>query len=139
LPHTYIFTDRAIYRPGQTIYFKGIMIESDGETNRILANRTETVILYDVNYQEVAKLPLTTNEYGSFNGTFTLPQNLLNGQMHLGNAYGYAYVSVEDYKRPKFEVTAPPIKGVYRLNENVEVKGKALSYAGANISGAEVK
>lgn len=138
-PHTYMFTDRAIYRPGQTIYFKGIMIESDGETQRILANRTENAILYDVNYQQVASVSLTTNEYGSFNGTFVLPQNLLNGQMHLGNAYGYAYVSVEDYKRPKFEVTAPPIKGVYRLNENVEVKGKALSYAGANISGAEVK
>lgn len=138
-PHTYMFTDRAIYRPGQTIYFKGIMIESDGETQRIMANRTENIILYDVNYQEVSKVSLTTNEYGSFNGTFVLPQNLMNGQMHLGNSYGYAYVSVEDYKRPKFEVTAPPIKGVYRLNENIEVKGKAQSYAGANISGAEVK
>jgi len=115
------------------------MIESDGEIQRILANRTEMAILYDVNYLEVAKVSLTTNEYGSFNGTFVLPQNLLNGQMHLGNAYGYAYVSVEDYKRPKFEVTAPPIKGVYKLNGNVEVKGKAQSYAGANISGAEVK
>ncbi|TAL61607.1 MAG: hypothetical protein EPN85_04435, partial [Bacteroidetes bacterium] len=138
-PYAYMFTDRAIYRPGQTIYFKGIMIESDGETQRILANRTENIILYDVNYQEVAKVGLTTNEYGSFNGTFVLPQNLLNGKMHLGNTYGYAYISVEDYKRPKFEVTAPPIKGVYKLNGNVELKGKAQSYAGANISGAEVK
>lgn len=138
-PHTHMFTDRAIYRPGQTIYFKGIMLESDGETQRILSKRTETVTLYDVNYQEVSKISLTTNEYGSFNGTFTLPQNLMNGQMQLGTAYGYVYVSVEDYKRPKFEVTAPPVKGVYRLNENVTVTGKAKSYAGANIDGAEVK
>ncbi|HEY4797754.1 MAG TPA: MG2 domain-containing protein, partial [Bacteroidia bacterium] len=138
-PHTYYFTDRAIYRPGQTVFFKGIMLESDGETNNILPNRTETVYLYDVNYQQVANLKLTTNEFGSFNGSFALPQNLMNGQMRIADSYGNVYFSVEDYKRPKFEVTFPPIKGVYKLNENVEVKGKAQSYAGANIEGAEVK
>lgn len=138
-PHTYMFTDRAIYRPGQTVFFKGIMIESDGKTQRILAGRTEKAVLYDPNYQEAASVSLTTNEYGSFSGSFTLPQNLLNGQFRVGNAYGYAYFSVEDYKRPKFEVTFPPITGTYKLNENVEVKGKAQSYAGATISGAEVR
>jgi len=136
---TFFFTDRAIYRPGQTVYFKGIILMTDGTANNIKPNEKVTVTLYDVNYQKVSTLSLTSNEYGTFNGTFSLQQNLMNGQMHISDGHGTVYISVEDYKRPKFEVTMPPIKGVYKLNENVEVKGKAQSYAGANIDGAEVK
>ncbi len=138
-PHTYYFTDRKIYRPGQTIYFKGIMIESDGETSNIMPNRTETVTLYDVNYQKISSLTLTTNEYGTFNGSFTAPNGVLNGQMHLGDTYGTTYFSVEDYKRPKFEVAFKPVKGAYKLNEMVKAIGAAKAYSGANIDGAEVK
>jgi len=136
---TFFFTDRAIYRPGQTVYFKGILLETDGETNKIKANEKVTVKLNDVNYQEAAVLNLTTNQYGTFNGTFTLPQNLMNGEMHITDGHGSVYFAVEDYKRPRFEITFTPVKGVYKLGENVTVTGKAQSYAGANISGAEVK
>lgn len=136
---TFFFTDRGIYRPGQTIYFKGILVETDGKTSRIVTNSSTTVDFFDANYQKISSLDLRTNEFGSFQGTFTAPQGQLNGQMHIENGSGNTYFSVEDYKRPKFEVTFDPIKGSFRLGEKVKVKGKAVAYAGSNIDGAEVK
>lgn len=138
-PRTILFTDRAIYRPGQTIYFKGIMINTDGRRNEILPNNFATVTFYDVNYQKISSLDLTTNEYGSYSGTFTAPNSVLNGNMTIGDGYGTVNISVEDYKRPKFEVNFSPVKGVYRLNDEIKAAGTAKAYAGSNIDGAEVK
>ncbi|MCW3072082.1 MAG: hypothetical protein JWO44_1972 [Bacteroidetes bacterium] len=136
---TFFFLDRGIYRPGQTVYFKGIMISTDGETNAILPKENSTVTFYDVNYQKVADLDLTTNEYGTFSGSFTAPNGVLNGQMSIGNGTGSAYFSVEEYKRPKFEVSFKPVEGSYRLDETLKVNGNAVAYSGAKIDGAEVK
>ena len=135
---TYFFTDRAIYRPGQTIYYKGIMLETDGESTIIKPNTSSTVYFYDVNYQQIASTSLTSNEYGTFSGTFTAPQGVLNGQMSINNGYGSITFSVEDYKRPKFEVTFQPIKGSFKLNENVPVKGLAKAFSGSNVDHAKV-
>ncbi len=136
---TFFFLDRGIYRPGQTVYFKGIMISVHGEENKIMPNTKTTVTFYDVNYQKVSSLDLTTNEYGTFSGTFTTPQGVLNGQMSLNNGTGNIYFSVEEYKRPKFDVTFNPVKGSYRLDDSVKVNGNAKAYSGARIDGAEVK
>ncbi|MCC7301738.1 MAG: hypothetical protein IT233_03755 [Bacteroidia bacterium] len=136
---SFIFTDRGIYRPGQIIYFKGIMLESDGDTNRILPNRTVSVSLYDVNYQIAATLQLTTNEYGSYSGSFTAPMGVLNGTMQIKDGYSAKSVSVEEYKRPKFEVSINKLKGEYRLNDKVTIEGLAKAYSGARIDGANVK
>lgn len=138
-PKTHFFLDRGIYRPGQTVYFKGIMIESDGETNEILPNYSTTVTFYDVNHQKVSDLHLTTNEYGTFSGTFTTPMGVMNGQMYISNGTGASYFSVEEYKRPKFEVSFKPVEGSYRLGENIKASGLAQAYSGAKIDGAEVK
>ncbi|MDP1746552.1 MAG: MG2 domain-containing protein, partial [Bacteroidota bacterium] len=138
-PKTFFFMDRAIYRPGQTVYFKGIMINTDGETNEIMPKTSTTVTFYDVNSQKVADVSLTTNEYGTFNGSFTTPSGVLNGQMSLSNGSGSIYFSVEEYKRPKFEVSFNPVKGSFRLDEKIKVEGLAKAYSGAKIDGAEVK
>jgi len=138
-PKTFFFTDREIYRPGQTVYFKGICIQTDGDVNEILTNRPVTVTFYDVNQQKISSLDLITNEYGSFTGTFTSPQGVMNGQMYITDGYGSKYFSVEEYKRPKFEVTVKPVVGVYRLGDEVKVGGIAKAYSGANIDGARVK
>lgn len=138
-PRTFFFLDRGIYRPGQTVYFKGIMINTDGENNEIMPNTATTVTFYDVNYQKVSDVTLTTNEYGTFSGTFTTPMGVLNGQMSLSNGSGTTYFSVEEYKRPKFEVTFKPVEGSFRLDENIKVNGMAKAYSGASIDGAEVK
>jgi hypothetical protein len=136
---THFFTDRSIYRPGQTVYFKAIVLESNGDSTRIKTNFSTNVVLYDVNYQKVAEQLLTTNEFGTVNGSFTLPSGVLNGQMHLSNTYGTHYISVEEYKRPKFEVAINPVKGSFRLNDKVTITGNAKSYTGAVLDGAEVK
>lgn len=136
---TIFFTDRAIYRPGQTIYFKGIMLKIDKDANvtAIAPNVQSTVTFYDVNYQKVSDLSLTTNEYGTFTGTFTAPA-AITGSVHIADLYGSSYFSVEEYKRPKFSVAINPVKGSYKLNETVNVTGTAKAYAGNVIDGADV-
>jgi len=136
---TFFFTDRAIYRPGQTIYFKGILTESEGQSTRILPNTPTTVNFYDANWQIISTLNLTSNEFGSVNGTFTAPQGTLTGQMCITNSWGTYYFSVEEYKRPKFEADFLPVKGSYRAGENITVTGQATAYAGNTIDGAKVK
>ena len=135
---TTIFTDRAIYRPGQTVYFKGIVIEYSGEERKIQTAYKQTVTLYDVNYQKVSDLTLTTNEFGTFNGSFTIPTGTLNGQFQISTKTGSKYIRVEEYKRPKFETKILPFKSNYRLNDEVEITGKATTYSGANLTDAKV-
>lgn len=137
---TFFFTDRSIYRPGQTIYFKGIVIRSDnGKDNQIQTNYSSKVSLYDVNYQKVSDLSVTTNEFGSFSGSFTAPSGGLNGGMTIQNETGSISISVEDYKRPKFEVKCDSIKDSYKLGAMVKIQGKAVAYSGANIDNASLK
>jgi uncharacterized protein YfaS (alpha-2-macroglobulin family) len=137
---SFIYTDRAIYRPGQTVYFKSIVLESvNNKNHQLKTNYPVTVTFYDVNYQKVNSLNLTTNEYGTVSGSFIAPQNGLNGQMRITDGHGNAYVSVEDYKRPKFETDFTPVKGSYKINDEVSVTGTAKAYAGNVIDGAKVK
>jgi hypothetical protein len=114
---TFFFTDRSIYRPGQTVYFKAIVLKRSGDRTEIVPRQKSSVLFLDVNYQKVSSLALTTNEYGTMSGSFTAPSGVLNGQMQIKNEWGSTYFSVEEYKRPKFEVTANPVKGQFRLNE----------------------
>jgi len=142
-PQTYIqthfFTDRAIYRPGQTVYFKGIVLEKKGNNVKIRPDYSTEVSLYDANNQVVSKQTLTTNEFGSFAGSFTAPQNVMTGQMYIRCETGVAFFQVEEYKRPKFEVNFEPVKGSYKLGKPVTVTGKAMAFAGSSISGSKVK
>jgi uncharacterized protein YfaS (alpha-2-macroglobulin family) len=135
---TYFFTDRSIYRPGQTLYFKGIILETDGNKSWIKPKTTTTVNLFDANSQKISEQTFTTNEFGTFNGTFTTPQSVLTGMMRLQNESGMAYFSVEEYKRPKFEVTFEPLKGTFLLNDRITVTAKTFSYSGAPVTNAGV-
>ncbi|PSL36007.1 alpha-2-macroglobulin family protein [Chitinophaga ginsengisoli] len=141
--NSFIFTDRAIYRPGQTLYFKGIALTANpgGAKSKVMPGLKTKVELYDVNGELVDTLTVTTNEYGAYSGKFTLPTGRLNGEFHLQETGGIAYTAfqVEEYKRPKFYVEFEPVKGTYRVNDSVKVTGKALAYAGNNIDGAQVQ
>ncbi len=136
---SYFFTDRSIYRPGQSIYFKGILLERTGEEYEILKNKNTTVQFYDVNNQKVSELHLQSNEYGSVNGTFTAPVGMLTGNMRIQNESGNIRFSVEEYKRPKFEVVFDAVKGSYKLNSEIRISGKAMAYSGNAIDNARVK
>lgn len=144
-----VFLDRKIYRPGQTVYFKVIATGINGETQKAktLAKIPLNIILHDANGEELQNLKLTTNEFGSANGSFTLPKNKLNGSFNIqveessrgdGNLSGYADFLVEEYKRPKFEVTFDPIKDEYRYGQTVDLKGKAAMFSGVALSNATV-
>lgn len=138
--HTFFFTDRSIYRPGQTIYFKGILVNTteNGRSNDIVAGRSTTVTLYDANRQKVQDLQLTSNEFGSVNGSFTAP-SALTGTMEIRNEWGSTSVNVEEYKRPKFKVDFDTVKDAFALNEMATVSGEAMAYAGFPLDGATVK
>jgi len=139
--HTTFFTDRAIYRPGQTIYFKGIVVYKDTEDMpTIRPNEKTEVIFYDVNNQIVTTKTFTTNEFGTFNGNFTAPSSGLLGRMSIvaNKVNGRTAIRVEEYKRPKFEVSFDPVEKAYRLNEEVTITGNAKAFAGNNVDGATV-
>ena len=138
---TRLFTDRAIYRPGQKIYFKGITIKKTSGINKVeaLKNIETKVTLYDANNQQVESLNLETNEYGTFSGSYTIPTGLINGRFKIQCSHGIKYISVEEYKRPKFEVKMLPFEGNYVINDSVKISGKAITFSGANLSEAIVK
>ncbi len=141
----YFFTDRSIYRPGQTVYFKGLGITKDiktGYSKLFVSKDSITVFLYDVNRKKIDSLKLLSNGYGSFAGKFILPQNVLTGGFNLSTEefnYVNGSFNVEEYKRPKFYVEFEKVKGNYRLNDTVRVIGYAKAYAGNSIDGAKVK
>lgn len=133
------FLDRSIYRPGQTLYFKGICLTiSDGDP-AIRPNQDVEVTLRDANYQEVSKQVLRSNEFGSISGTFSLPSAGLTGMMTLQTPFGGTSFSVEEYKRPKFKVEMDKLEGVYALGDKVQATGKAMGYNGAPITDAQVR
>ncbi|MGB9697312.1 MAG: alpha-2-macroglobulin family protein [Ignavibacteria bacterium] len=136
----FYFTDRAIYRPGQTVNFKGLLISSLEDEHKIVTNHQLKVNLYDANGQEVSTLTLQTNNYGSFAGSFVLPANK-TGKMRIASPEitGAIYFNVEEYKRPKFEVTIGEIQGTYKLEQNVKINGMANTYSGVKIDNATVK
>ncbi|WP_212000116.1 alpha-2-macroglobulin [Chitinophaga sp. HK235] len=142
-PHIYFFSDRSIYRPGQTIYFKGIALENEKgkNTSTIIAGLKNTVVMYDANGEKLDSVVVTSNEFGSFSGKFTIPEGRMNGWFSLRDQknFGNLPFQVEEYKRPKFYVTFDTVKTSYRLGETVTANAKALAYAGNNINGAIVK
>ncbi|MCL2511657.1 MAG: MG2 domain-containing protein, partial [Bacteroidales bacterium] len=133
-----LFTDRAVYRPGQTVYFKGVIIETSETKVVTVANSNVVITLRDVNYQEILKQNYTSNDLGGFDGTFTIPTNVLTGNMTLQTQNGAISFLVEEYKRPRFEVTFDKIDEVYALNEDVTVKGKAMMLNGLPLENATV-
>ena len=133
-----LFTDRAIYRPGQTVHFKGICLEKQGENINILPNHATKVSFKDVNWQDVETLQVVSNEYGSFSGSFTIPLGILTGNFTIQTNNGSIGIKVEEYKRPMFEVKTLPVEGEYKMNDNVTVEGVATTYAGTALTDAKV-
>ena len=135
---THFFTDRAIYRPGQIIYYKGIVTEQTGNRPKIKTGFKTKVKFYDVNMQEIAVQEVETNEFGSFSGSFVAPQGSLTGSMTIFNDFGHKSVRIEEYKRPKFEVVFNHVKGSFKLGQEVTLSGKAASYSGNSIPDGKV-
>lgn len=142
VPSLFLFTDRSLYRPGQQLFVKGILlIRQPGSTgSEVLTNHSTTLYLRDVNGQDVDSVKVTSNDYGSFQARFQLPASGITGYftVYTKKEQGSAGFYVEEYKRPKFSVEYEPLKGAYQVGDSIEVTGMARAYAGNNIDGAKV-
>jgi hypothetical protein len=145
----FLFLDRSVYRPGQEVFFKGIVLARKDYKSSIVAKESFKVIIKDANYQELKSFELITNEYGSFSEKFKIPKDILTGNFSINieplkknksNNFngGHTRFSVEEYKRPKFEVLFNPITESYLVDQNICVKGNANSLAGSTITDAKV-
>jgi len=134
-----LFTDRSLYRPGQTVYFKGIVFYSNKEKQEVAAGIEYEVKLYDTNEQEVSQKRFKTNKFGSFAGEFVLPEGGLNGAYRLVAGVYSQNIWVEEYKRPTFEVKIDKPKTEISFGEKVTLIGNVKAFAGYSIGDAKVK
>lgn len=159
------YLDRAIYRPGQTVYYKGVAIKKKQNTTTIVPKTAFKITLKDANHKEIKTIQVTTNDFGSFSGEFVLPKTGLTGNFSIDatkpdspgdylivnkakdenpfwNYANFEYsrirFKVEEYKRPKFEVAFEPTKESYQVEQNITVNGNAKAFAGSNITDAKV-
>ncbi len=135
---THFFTDRAIYRPGQTVHFKGIMTRKTGDENQLRTDMPTEVEFLDANRKMVSKSNFISNDYGSFHGSFVIPLGSLNGRMTIKNESSSIGFMVESYKRPTFQVTFDSIDTQYKLGETIDITGRAEDFAGSAVSDARV-
>ena len=135
----FLFTDRKIYRPGQVVWFKGILMETDGNKAKSVAGKKVVVSLDDVNGKKIHSQTFVTNEYGSVNGRFVLPNDVLTGSFNLYSERGSTSFSVENYKRPRFEAIINPYNGVAILGEEVKLTGSAIDMTGFPLQGASYR
>lgn len=148
-----VFTDRSLYRPGQTVYFKGMVVQTRGTRNAVVEGQGVKVSLEDANGKDIGVRRLTTNAFGSFSGEFILPATGLTGAftVSVDEDFSAAYddelddftlgeqsIAVEEYKRPTFEASFQPVSRSYQAYDSVTVTGTARALAGAHITGAKV-
>ena len=137
-----VYTDRSIYRPGQTVHASAISyIVKKGLDASVPGKSMElNFILRDANWKQVAEQKATTDEYGTASVDFELPKEGQTGLYSISvNGTGTKYVRVEEYKRPTFEITFPKVNEKYNWGDTVVVKASAKTYAGVPVQGAKVE
>ena len=133
-----LVTDRQIYRPGQRVYYKAYCWR---ETQDTLCARTGVkgkVTFYDANRQELASQEVRTNRYGSFTGSFMIPQTALNGNFRLTYGNTSQYITVAEYKRPEFEITMEGPENPVYGGDTIHIKGNVKSFSGIALAHTKV-
>ncbi len=140
LERTAIYTDRAIYRPGQTVHVAAICYEKrKGYEHEVKAGKHVTVSLRDANYKTVAEKKLITDEFGTVSTDFPLPASGLTGRFTVQVGNQTQAFRVEEYKRPTFQVEFPKVEQDYKDGDTLTVKATARAYSGVPVQGARVK
>ena len=138
--YTHIYTDRAIYRPGQTVQVAAIIYALTDHVNTdAVVDKKMTMTLRDANYKVIAEKSVTTDHYGKCSAEFTLPKGSKNGSFRVSLNGSSQSFRVEEYKRPTFEVSFSEYKEMYKAGDTITVQGKAVSYAGVPVQDAKVK
>ncbi len=132
-----IFTNRSIYRPGQKVHFKVISYSGMENNFRVNARQKIAATFFDANHQKIGEIAQITNEFGSIEGVFSIPENVLSGIFTIQTEKGYKSIKVEEYKRASFEVVLNQPEGAAKLDEKITVKGIAKAFSGVAIDGAK--
>lgn len=132
------FTDRAIYRPGQTVQVSGFVYDRQEERTNACAGMEVEMSLLDANWQVLQKAKLTTDKFGAVHTDFVLPTDRLNGTWRIRFGNHYCTFSVEEYKRPTFTVEMEDTPGNFALGDTIEVTGIAKTYSGVPVQNAKV-
>lgn len=136
-----IFTDRSIFRPGQTVHSSVLVYSQLGDTTEVVVNCKVTFTLYDANGRKLDSKNSVTNSLGSASADFDIPKGLLPGMFHISCGSGNTYFRVEEYKRPTFTIESEVQKGQesYAIGDTVNVEAKTMTFSGVPVQGAKVK
>lgn len=137
--HTQFYTDRKIYRPGQIVYYKGIISKSESNVDFALEGKTTKIKYLDSNFKLIESVNKISDDFGSFNGSFVIPVNIRKGIIHINNESGSHDIMVEEYKLPKFEIKFDTLKEQYRINDTVKISGSVKSFAGIPLGNTRLK
>ena len=137
-----VYTDRAIYRPGQKVHATAISYIVKKGLDASVPGKSKELkfVLRDANWKQVAEQKATTDEYGTASVDFELPQGGQTGMYHVAvDDRANRFFRVEEYKRPTFEITFPKVNEKYNWGDTVVVKASAKTYAGVPVQGAKVE
>lgn len=137
-----LFTDRKIYRPGQTVHVAAVAYNTQkGTESKVIAGKSFKLTMRDANYKVVSEATVTTDEYGTASTDFALPSGGLTGRYTIQGDFGInasVNITVEEYKRPTFQVEFPKINQRYQSGDTLVVTAHAKTYAGVPVQGAKV-
>ena len=134
-----IFTDRAIYRPGQTVQFGCIVYRGDSKAKEVVADFATVVEFRDPNNQLIDTLHVTTNEFGMASGSFVIPQDRVNGNFRIVEKKGSTTIRVEEYKRPTFEVTFNTPEQEFKIGDSISISGKVAALSGFGLDNVKFR
>jgi len=132
------FTDRGVYRPGQKVMAKGIVYDNGYKVSKIVENTSVKINLIDTKGSIISSKNVVTNEFGSFYLCFDIPLDSKGGRYSLSSQYGEKYFSVEEYKRPTFDLKIDSVRAS-SISDSVYVSGFASYFRGTALSGADVR
>ena len=137
------FTDRAIYRPGQTAHF-AILVMTNTQNRKFKPYTGEVeVVINDPAYDEVIDTMLVADEFGTAYIQLPIPTNGLLGEYEVevmvdDDDVADYHFNVEEYKRPTFDIELSSLKQEDVHDDELVVRGKATALSGAPVSGATV-
>ncbi|GAB3920601.1 alpha-2-macroglobulin family protein [Mucilaginibacter myungsuensis] len=135
---TVFFTDRDLYRPGQTVYFSGLYSQTQGGNTSVIPGQRLSVKIKKNYITVIDSIPVVTNEFGTFYGSFVIPTNINGNIIFSTDQNNERDIRVEEYKRPTFEVELDPITKTYRPADSIRITGTVRAFAGHGISQARV-
>lgn len=133
-----LFTDRALYRPGQTVHVSGFIFQQCGDSTSVVPQDRQELKLY-TSSADIAKQEVVTDDFGVLAGNFVLPSSLRPGTYYVSCAHATVPIRVEEYKRPTFDVVFDDYTEAYNLGDSVRLSAEAKTFAGAPVRLATVR